>query len=304
MEEGAGSPEALGAQLEKVHQALRARSRQVLLSIGVNDVILRQAELPMVPAADMRAMLKLNSRNYLQQDLTDHLFDCHILPSSIGSAAGASKPNPKCRVLVGGAKATLIDRLEKASRLANLTVEAIVPGALGPANAFELSHPNLFQGEATALVDIGFQNSSISIIRGGELVLTRVVAIGGDRLTHGIAESLGTSYDEAESIKVGLAHEVESTMVTLLSPLGRELRASIDFFEHQQDTTVSQVFVSGGAANSENILQILQTEVMLPCVGWNSTSVLSPSLRPEQMAELEGVASQLTVAVGAGLSAF
>src|SRR5207244_11707815 len=66
--------------------------------------------------------------------------------------------------------------------------------------------------------------------------------------------------------------EVQSTMVTLLVPLGRELRASIDFFEHQQDTPVTQVFVSGGSARSDYIVQILQTELVVPCASWNPTS--------------------------------
>ncbi len=61
-------------------------------------------------------------------------------------------------------------------------------------------------------------------------------------------------------------------MVTLLAPLGRELRASVDFFEHQQDKPVTQVFVSGGSARSDYIIQILQTELMVPCASWNPTN--------------------------------
>src|SRR5262249_41395350 len=106
----------------------------------------------------------------------------------------------------------------------------------------------------------------------------------------------------AEGIKVGLPDEVQSTMVTLLAPLGRELRASIDFFEHQQDKSVSQVFVSGGSARSDYIVQILQTELMGPCVSWNPTAFLNMALPPHQMGEIEQIASQLTVAVGAALA--
>jgi type IV pilus assembly protein PilM len=135
-------------------------------------------------------------------------------------------------------------------------------------------------------------------------MLNRVVGIGGDRLTSGLAETLAISYAEAEGIKVGMPSEVESTLLPLLTPLGRELRASIDFFEHQEDKTVSQVFLSGGSARSEFIVQSLQTELMVPCVSWSPTSSVSLDLPPQQIGEVEQVAPQLTVALGAAAAVF
>jgi Tfp pilus assembly PilM family ATPase len=80
------------------------------------------------------------------------------------------------------------------------------------------------------------------------------------------------------------------------------LRASVDFFEHQQDRTVSQVYVSGAAARSDYLLQSLQTDLMVPCAAWNPVASLSPSLAAQQMAALEQTAPMLTTAVGAALS--
>jgi hypothetical protein len=113
---------------------------------------------------------------------------------------------------------------------------------LGPVNAFEAAQPDLFAKAVVALVDIGFKSSTISILFNGELVLNRVVGIGGDRLTSGLADSMSISYAEAEGIKIGMPEEVQAMMHPLLSPLGRELRASIDFFEHQHDKAVGSRF--------------------------------------------------------------
>jgi Tfp pilus assembly PilM family ATPase len=98
--------------------------------------------------------------------------------------------------------------------------------------------------------------------------------------------------------------EVESVAQTLLSPLGRELRASIDFHDHQRDRAVSQVFFSGGAARNSQIVQALQVELMVPCQTWNPTSFMTMNLPPQLLGEIEAVAPQLTVAVGAGMAAF
>lgn len=296
------SAQLLGEHLSAVSQLLGSRTKQAVLAVGAGESLVRHAEMPLVPVADMRIMLKYNSKNYLQQDLPDHAFDCHLITFQPGGKSELPKAGQKCTVLVGGAKRQLIDDLQAAGKTAGLVPEQIVPSLICPANAFEMSKPDVFRKEVVALVDFGFKHSSISILLNGELLLSRVVGIGGDRLTSGVAEALGVSYAEAEGIKVGLPDEVQSTMVTLLAPLGRELRASIDFFEHQQDKPVTHVFVSGGSARSDYIIQILQTELMVPCTTWNPTTFLTLALSPQQMSEVEQVAPQLTVAIGAALA--
>jgi type IV pilus assembly protein PilM len=300
--EVAGSPDELGAHLAKVLQALGARGKQVAFALGVNDSLVRPAEMPLVPASEMRALLKFNAKAYLQQDLPDHVFDCHILPVLSTAKSEPGRPGQRGKVLVAGAKKKILDDLQAVARAAGLVPEAIVPGLIAPANAFESAQPQVFAKDPVVLVDIGFTHSSISILLAGEPILNRVVAIGGERLTSGVAETLGVSYAEAEGIKLGLAEEVQSTLVALLAPLGRELRASIDFFEHQRDRTVSQVYVSGGSARSDYILETLQTELMAPCARWNPTQSLSLDLTGSQREGIESSAPQLAVAVGTALA--
>lgn len=303
------SPELLSEHLKSVARALGiGRAKQVTLALGVTDTIFRQVELPLMPLADMRLMLKFNSKNYLQQDLTDHVFDCCFTSTSQqAKPMEGTKPNPasqKHKVVVGAAKKQLLDELETAAKGAGLVADQVVPGLVGPINAFEMAEPDVYAKEVVALVDIGFKNTTITILDSGELILNRVVGIGGDRITSGLAETMGIGYTEAENIKVGMATEVQQNLDALLNPLGRELRASIDFFENQWDKTVSQIFISGGSARSEHIIQALHIELMVPCKSWNPTRFLQLELPPQQMGEVEQVAPQLTVAIGAAASAF
>jgi type IV pilus assembly protein PilM len=239
--------------------------------------------------------------------LPNRVFDCHIIPpKSLAQPAEAGKAItiPKLKVLVAGAKKELVDLYQTAIRDAGLVADHVVPGLIGPVNAFEMAVPEAFANDSVALVDIGFKNSSICILQQGELVLSRVVAIGGDKLTSGLAEMMNISYAEAEGIKVGMAPEIQSTLETQVLPLGRELRASLDFFEHQQDRPVSHVYVSGGSARSELILQMLHSELVVECRAWNPTAFLQLALPGQQAVEIEQVAPQLTVAIGAAMAAF
>ena len=302
------SADLLGEHLKNVCQALDAKTKLVTLAVGVNDSVVRHADLPLMPVGDMRQILKNNTKNYLQQDLPGHVFDCYIIPPR-GLPKHADKPKAssmsvKQKVLVAGAKKQLVEDMQTAIKNTGLIADHIVPGLVGPVNAFEMAMPELFAKDVFALVDIGFKNTSICLLQEGELILSRVVGIGGDKLTNGLAEALGISYAEAEGIKVGMPGEVQTQLESLVLPLGRELRASIDFFEHQQDKTVTQVFIGGGSARSELIAQTLQTELMVECKQWNPVSFLQLALPPQQTAEIDQVAAQLAVAVGAALATF
>ena len=66
---------------------------------------------------------------------------------------------------------------------------------------------------------------------------------------------------------------------------------------------MTQVYVSGGAARSEMIMQMLHSELMLECKTWNPTGFLQLALPGQQAVEIEHVGPQLTVAIGAALAA-
>ncbi len=298
------SPELLGEHLRAVSTALGNPTKYLTLAIGLEDALVRQIEMPQIPLDEMRLVLKMNHKNYLQQDLPQHVFDCHIVPPRLDKSPEAPRPNsiPKLKVLAAATKQKVVSDFIQAANLAGLTAEGLVPGLLGPINHFEQAMPEIFQKETIALVDIGFKHTSVCVLSMGELALSRMVNLGGDHLTAGLAQELNISYAEADGIKVGMAPEVESTLQSHVAPLGREIRASLDFFEHQEDRPVSQVYVTGGSARSEMIMQMLHSELLLECKTWNPTGFLQLALPGQQAVDIEHIGSQLTTAVGAALA--
>jgi len=310
------TPEQLTEHLRAVVTALEADTKSVTVAIGLDDVVMRQVELPQIPKDEMRMILKNNTRGYLQQDLPNHVFDCHVFPPRATPVKAApQKPAktpeapkqmamPKLKVLVAAARQQLMNDFQMAIRSAGLTPESIVPGMIAPVNAFELAMPEIFARDSIALVDIGFKHSSVCVLDQGELALTRLMSIGGDRMTAGLAEAMNISYAEAEGIKVGMGQEVQSALEAQVIPLGREVRASLDFFEHQNDRAISQVFISGGSAQSELIVGMLKAEMIVECKPWSPLGSIQMALPAQQAAEVEHIGSQLIVAVGAALAAF
>jgi type IV pilus assembly protein PilM len=301
--------EILGEHLKSVLQKLETKSRRINLALNGNDSLVRIVELPMMSVADMRLMLKHSSKMYLQQELLDFVFDCYILPP--GKVAPKQQGEAekkgtiqKFRVVVGGAKQQLVDEIRRGAEMAGVTIDNLVPELICPVNALEYALPEVFKNDSVAVIDIGFKGTSISILIQGELVLNRLVNIGGDKFTSGLAESLGISYAEAEGIKIGMPEEVQNNLEPLVMALGRELRASIDFCEHQFNTTISQTFISGGSVRSEFIAKCLQSELFVPARLWNPAAFMELGLPPQLVGESEQVAPQLTVAIGAAVCSF
>jgi type IV pilus assembly protein PilM len=304
------SVELLADHLRSVAGALGNPTKYVTVAVGLEDAMVRQVELPQIPLDQMRQILKINHKNYLQQDLPNHVFDCYIIPPRLDAAnqkngtPGVLAAVPKLKVLAVAAKQQLVTDFIHAASAAGLTAECMVPGLIGPMNSFEQALPEIYAKDTVALVDIGYKHTSVCILDRGELALTRVINIGGDKLTTGLAEAMKISYAEAEGLKMGMSPEIVPALQMQVIPLGREIRASLDFFEHQQDRPVSHVYASGGSARSEMILQMLNSELMLEFKTWNPTGFLQLALPGQQAVEVEQIGPQLTVAIGAALAAF
>ncbi len=311
------SADQLANHLHAVAAALGGTTKYVSVAVGLGDSVVRQVELPQIPLDEMRLVLKMNHKNYLQQDLPNHTYDCYIIPprtqeaepkkgvppAVAGLGTGIITP-AKFKVLVAAAKQQLAADFMHAAGTAGLVADALVPSLVGPINAFEKSLPESFAKETVALVDIGFKHTSVCVLDRGELATIRTVNIGGDQLTAGLSEAMNVSYAEAEGIKVGMAPEVETALMTQVLPLGREIRASLDFFEHQQDRPVTEVYLSGGSTRSEMIVQMLHSELLVECKTWNPTTFLQLALPGQQAVEIDHVGPQLTVAIGTALAAY
>jgi len=299
---------SLGEHLKEITKRLNTRTKTVALAIGSGESFVRHVEIPSMPSDAIRPVLKNNTRTYFQSHLPSHVFDYQVIYQAVPVGISEQKKKgsqtvSQQRLVVGGAKEQCVNDLAAMGKAAGLSVPHIIPSVVCPINAFELAHPEEFKSQVVALVEIGFKHSTICILQLGELALNRVIPIGGNRMTAAIVEDLNISYAEAEGIKVGMPHEVHGTLKTVVSNLSRELRASIDYFENQQAHLVSRVYVSGGPARSESIVELLSDDLMMDCVTWNPTSFCDLTLPSPQCSEITAVSHQLGVAIGAAIAA-
>jgi hypothetical protein len=266
-------------------------------------------------------MVKLSPKTYLQQDFPDYLFDCHGRPaaSALDSrpTSGATEDTAfrtragvvedttfrsrrKSRALVCGAKSMLVEDLKEASRQAGLLLQSVTVSQIGLVNAFKYL-PVDSHGDVVALLDIGFHHSTINIVSRGDLMLTRIVNLGAERFAEAVTEVASGDIGDSSQGDGPLSENIQNKLQNLIIQLVKEVDASIGFFVSQQEVTVNQVYVSGGSARSQFIVQTLEVELGLPCEAWNPTRALLLDLPEKQKQEIGFDSAQLAVAIGAGL---
>jgi len=84
-----------------------------------------------------------------------------------------------------------------------------------------------------------------------------------------------------------------------LSRLATEVRNSIGFFEGQREESIHRIFVSGGLARAETVLQALSDELGLPCEIWDPLETCEVALPAAKRQVLPNEFVSLNVACGA-----
>jgi len=268
------------------------------------EALLRIIEQPSTPREILRDALKINGFSLLNQDVRDFVLDC----APIESADAAEKPQaaapgtlPKVKYLVGGLPKTLIGQLEETAQKSYGSLDSIQLAPVSIFNAFEFSNDEIFKKEAFLLVDIGHTSSTVTVGLRKELIIVRILEYGGKALMDALVRHGGGNVNSVLSLLEGGDDLLIETARLSLAALTREISSSIGFFEGRHEENISQIFVSGGPANSRAILQLLAEELHMPCEVWNPLLKCEMALHGAQKTAFANDATKLCVATGAAV---
>ncbi len=279
-------------------------------AIGVSDPasLLRIIEQPDTPIDLLRSALRLNGLAVLNQECKDFVLDCAPV-----SANGVNGHHPsggdvfpesanrvaKKKYLVGGMLRPTVKQISEAMSKTRVAADILQLAPICSFNAFELAYPEIFANDTFLLLDMGHLQSTVLIGSKKELVLIRSVAYGGKSLTQALTADGAVDPDAARvMMNQGDPGMAEICRISL-NRLALEIRNSIGFFEGQREETIHRIFVSGGLARTEAVLQALSDELGLPCEIWDPLETCEVALPAGKRQELPNEFVSLNVACGA-----
>ena len=146
----------------------------------------------------------------------------------------------------------------------------------------------------TILIDLGSLAVDLTVFD-KNLVVNGTMPGGGDDLSAHIAEKLGVSKEEANSLKtkygLGVSKkqaEIQAALKPQLDALIKEIRRSIRYYEERSGgkNTVGQIITMGGGANMPGLVDYLTDNLRIPtrkCDFWGSYAM--NKLQPPHEAE-------------------
>ncbi len=297
--------DTLAHHLKLLFQDLGVNGKACSVAVSSPQSIFRIIEQPTTPPNLLRDALRFNGLALLNQDCRDFVLDCDQIPVGEGvhhnAAPAGGNGKAMSRYLVGGLPRTELAQVS-GSFTKNRTVASRVQ--LAPVcnyNAFEFSHPEVFDREVFVLVDIGHVETRVLIGAKKELVLVRTIDYGGNHFLDAITAEGGVDRESA----VLLIDQNDPGMVEVgrlsLMNLARELRSSIGFVEGQLEETISRVYFSGGLVKAIMPLQILSDELEIACNTWDPFQHCQVDLPKAKQAPFDAERTHLNVACGAAL---
>ena len=309
------TPEELAVQLKLLLKDLGGSAKGCAIAVSDPESLLRIIEQPSTPIDLLRNALRLNGLMVLNQECKDFILDCALLSPEVvvngsginGATNGSGEISAQVsngssrttKYLVGGMLRPAVKQISEACTKSRVSADILQLAPVCSFNAFEFAYPETFAKEAFLLLDMGHLQSTVMIGSQRELVLVRSIDYGGKALTHALTAD--GALDQAAArlmMQEGDAGMAEICRASL-TRLATEVRNSIGFFEGQHEQNIHRIFVSGGLARTETILQTLSDELGLPCEIWDPLETCEVALPPAKRQALPHEFVSLNVACGA-----
>lgn len=275
-------------------------SRKVLLGVGNQRVVVREAELPWMPMDQLRMSLPYQQEEVLMLSAEDVLLD--FFPT-------AENDTPQGRMVRGlfvGASRDTVSANVLAAEAGNLTVEGVDLSAFAIFRSAARSHSS--QGCA-AYIEVGARLSQIVIATDGAPRLVRTVPIGAQDFTDAIVNVMRISGQDAEQMRMqavvggrsgAISPDANEAVNEVASRFLDTVRSTFLFFHNANPATpVRQVVLTGGGVHQAGFGQTVATVVNVPVTLGNPLEGVTVSKNVDPAA-VQGRESTLAQVVGLG----
>ncbi len=239
-------------------------STRVRVSVKGQSVIVRFVQFPKMKTEDLRSAINYEAENYIPFKLDEVILDFYVLEESAPGANGGEMMN----VLLIAVKKEEIYPLIKDFQDAELQVELIDIDTLAAINALEFLYPEEFKS-SVALMDLGKEVSSLSVIRDGKPRFIRDISFGGIDIQKRLRRKLGLSLADAEKI-IGHLDEISPEALQVLKEgyetLCTDLKVTLDYYQGQtpDGKPVEKFFLAGGSANPKWMVETFNAHLGVP----------------------------------------
>ena len=194
-------PAVVSTALRQLWRETKFSSKEVIIGVGNQRVLVRDLDLPAMPLDQIRKSLPYQVQDQIPINVEDALLD--FVPT--GTAAG--QHGPMVRGLLVAATKDTVEANLAAVHAAGLRATMVDLTALALTRSLARGP---WASRTVALVDIGARITNVVIVERGMPQFVRVLPTGGQDMTDAISSAMAISDAEAEVLKyqVGIGNVV------------------------------------------------------------------------------------------------
>ena len=260
MVDGAGNitlPHAFTQFLKQIKKELALPGGTASLVLPPSQVICRLVTMPKMTTQQLMMNLPYEFTDFIQ-GVADQYF-CDYALCSLGE--GESEEQGVPMMAAAAAKQTLAGYVQMFSR-AGIRLKVILPQ--------EMALIHLVKGRADGefcFVDLGHQNTRITVVWRDRIQATRQIALGGRNLDLATADELGVDAFRANTYKVNNYQGVQSApaLTDLYDRIAVEILKVINFYQFTyRSSSLKGIYLVGGGAALPDLRRVIEDTAGLP----------------------------------------
>lgn len=222
--------------------------KRISFAINGQDIIIRQIETPIMKDKEIKKSVDWEMNQYLREDGVNHYIDFEKVDTVL------SEDKKVYKLLVAAAPRDKIDQLVELSNLLNMKLISIDVLSNCIVRALRNFGVNSKGIESIAVIDIGYENTSIIIMEKGKFFIERVVPFGLNNIAREISRKTGIDIEEAfgyienkyDISNLNNEDETEKRIETLLENVYSTFAKVIQFYTgNSTKKSIDEIFIIG-----------------------------------------------------------
>ncbi len=250
-------PEPVGAAIKAGMKQAHIHADSAVIGVAGGSVIVRSVRIPKMNETTLRKSIRYEAGRYVPSSIEDSFIEFEITNPDIDG---------QMDVLIVASPKEMINSRVAACEAAGLEVEVVdVEAFANYRSIVEVEESNVLKELTIAIIDIGSQTTSVSVVSKGQFAMCRTIPQAGHVLTEALKTYFKLNDVEAEQGKTQLdlttllaeGQVQENPPIRVVQPhlddLIREIRRSLNYYSSQQTeqgqpNPVTHLVVSGGGA--------------------------------------------------------
>lgn len=295
--------EAISNAVSRAVKASGTRAKYCAIAVSGSAVFTKTISVPSdLAESDIESQVQVEANQYVPYPLDEVSLDFEVL--------GPSPRNADLMdILLAASKSENVESRQDAIDAAGLKAKVVDVEAFAIANAFELirKRDGVNRGDAVGFFDIGYDTTTLLVIKSGRVIYTRDHPFGGHQLLEETMRRYEMTIEQAAFFERN-EDAPEDFEEEVLGPfqlnIVHQISRALQFFSSSNEySNISTIYLSGGVAALKGLAPMVQQELGM------TTRVADPitgmDIAPNvAVSALKRNATNLMIATGLALRGF